>query len=79
MGGGFESPRNTGTSGVEELTRGGKTSGVNLEGDWVLGAEGQGRGGGGNSPATQYTEGSSNTSCGEETESDQGPEADPST
>ena len=64
MGRGIKSPRGTNTPGVEELPHGDETSGVTLEGNGVPRADGQGRGGDGNSSATKDTEGSGNTSRG---------------
>ena len=62
--------RGTNTHGVEDLPRGGKTSGVTLEGNRVPGADGQGRGGDENYSATRDTEGSTKTCRREEMESD---------
>ena len=78
VGGGVKSPRGTDTPGVEELLWGDKTSGVIPEGDGVTGTGRQERGGDRNSPATRGTEGSTNTSRGEEMKSNQEPAVLPS-
>ena len=79
MVGGVKSPRGTDTPVEEELSQGDETSGVNLKGDGVLGADIQEKVGDGNSPATRDTEGRINTSCGEDMENNQDPAAPPST
>ena len=60
---------------MEELPRGDETSGVTPKGDGVPRADRRGRGGAGNYPATQSTEGSGNTSRGEDMEIRQEPAA----
>ena len=72
---GVELPRGTDTPGVEELPQGYKKSGVTPKGNGVPGAYGSGRRGDRKSPATQDTEGSSNTIRGEEMASGQEPVA----
>ena len=57
---------------MEELPRGEETSGVTPEGDEVLGANGGGRGGYRNTPATRDTEVSRDISSGKEMESGPG-------
>ena len=56
VGGVVDSPRGIDTPGVEELSRWEENSIVTPKGDVVLGADGRGRGGDGNSPATGETE-----------------------
>ena len=77
VGGGVKSLRGTNNSGVDELPWGGETSGVTLEGEGVLGTDGRGRGGDGNSSAALDTKGSTTTSRGEEMASGQEPAAPP--
>ena len=57
VGGGVELPRGTGNPGVEEFSRGNKTSRVTIEGDGVLGTDGQGKGEDGKFSANRDTEG----------------------
>ena len=66
MGRGVKSTWGINNPGVEELPRGDKTSGVTPKGDRVRGADRRGRGGDRNSPATQDTEASGDSSSSKE-------------